>query len=158
MLENLEFRLRTRVQQESPEAILLSYLNSKDTLYPAKDMVMIALTSYWLPLAYQAVGKGNKQKLEPHIRSCIYRLKLHQQYLQEMLGEEAADLEAGLMLSQSPTSSVNEASEIHRNQPHQPQVIQADDNQVDVPLSGENNQPVAQEPEKQEWFNPLKSR
>ncbi|GAX38993.1 hypothetical protein [Nodularia sp. NIES-3585] len=155
MLENLEFRLRTRVQQESPEAILLSYLNSKDTLYPAKDMVMIALTSYWLPLAYQAVGKGNKQKLEPHIRSCIYRLKLHQQYLQEMLSEEPADLEAGLMLSQSPTSSVNEASKIHQ---HQPQVIQADDNQVDVPLSGENNQPVAQEPEKQEWFNPLKSR
>ncbi|MBD2531897.1 hypothetical protein H6G97_20835 [Nostoc flagelliforme FACHB-838] len=156
MLENFEFRLRTRVQQESPEAILLSYLNSKDTIYPPKDMVMIALMSYWLPLAYQAAGKGTKDNLDYNIRSCIYRLKLHQQYLQEMLGEEPADLEVGLIESQSPTSPVNKPSEIQPQQ--QALFIQADDNLLDVPSPVENDLSVKQQPEPQEWFNPLKPR
>jgi hypothetical protein len=85
MFSDVEFRLRSRVKTDSPEAMLFKYLNSRDTLYPAKDMAMIAISSYWLPLAYQAVDQS--VDLEPHIRACLYRLQLHSSYLMGLLGE-----------------------------------------------------------------------
>jgi hypothetical protein len=75
MFSDVEFRLRSRVKTDSPEAMLFKYLNSRNTLYPAKDMVIIAISSYWLPLAYQA--EEQPVDLEPHIRACLYRLQLH---------------------------------------------------------------------------------
>ncbi|UKP01034.1 hypothetical protein [Nostoc sp. UHCC 0870] len=85
MFEDVEFRLRSRVKSNSPEAMLIRYLNSRNTLYPARDMVMIAISSYWLPLAYQA--EDQPIDLEPHIRACLYRLELHSSYLMGLLGE-----------------------------------------------------------------------
>ncbi|MEH1850922.1 hypothetical protein [Nostoc sp.] len=85
MLSDVEFRLRSRVKADSSEAVLIKYLNSRDTLYPARDMAMIAISSYWLPLAYQAVDQS--VNLEPHIRGCLYRLQLHSSYLMGLLGE-----------------------------------------------------------------------
>ena len=85
MFSDVEFRLRSRVKADSSEAVVIKYLNSRNTLYPAKDMVMIAISSYWLPLAYQAVDQ--LVDLEPHIRACLYRLQLHSSYLMGMLGE-----------------------------------------------------------------------
>lgn len=85
MLSDVEFRLRSRVKADSSEAVLIKYLNSRNTLYPARDMAMIAISSYWLPLAYQAVDQS--VDLEPHIRACLYRLQLHSSYLMGLLGE-----------------------------------------------------------------------
>ena len=85
MLSDVEFRLRSRVKADSSEAVVIKYLNSRNTLYPAKDMAMIAISSYWLPLAYQAVDQS--VNLEPHIRACLYRLQLHSSYLMGLLGE-----------------------------------------------------------------------
>lgn len=85
MLSDVEFRFRSRVKADSSEAVLIKYLNSRNTLYPARDMAMIAISSYWLPLAYQAVDQS--VDLEPHIRACLYRLQLHSSYLMGLLGE-----------------------------------------------------------------------
>ncbi|ODH00702.1 hypothetical protein A4S05_32145 [Nostoc sp. KVJ20] len=85
MFSDVEFRLRSRVKADSSEAVVIKYLNSRNTLYPAKDMAMIAISSYWLPLAYQAVNQS--VDLEPHIRACLYRLQLHSSYLMGLLGE-----------------------------------------------------------------------
>ncbi|MBG1269767.1 hypothetical protein [Nostoc sp. WHI] len=85
MLSDVEFRLRSRVKADSSEAVVIKYLNSRDTLYPARDMAMIAISSYWLPLAYQAMDQS--VDLEQHVRGCLYRLQLHQQYLMGLLGE-----------------------------------------------------------------------
>jgi hypothetical protein len=85
MFLDVEFRLRSRVKTDSSEAVVIKYLNSRNTLYPAKDMAMIAISSYWLPLAYQAVDQS--VDLEPHIRACLYRLQLHSSYLMGLLGE-----------------------------------------------------------------------
>jgi predicted component of type VI protein secretion system len=85
MFSDVEFRLRSRVKADSSEAVVIKYLNSRNTLYPAKDMAMIAISSYWLPLAYQAVDQS--VDLEPHIRACLYRLQLHSSYLMGLLGE-----------------------------------------------------------------------
>ncbi|ACC84920.1 hypothetical protein [Nostoc punctiforme] len=85
MFSDVEFRLRSRVKADSSEAVVIKYLNSRNTLYPAKDMAMIAISSYWLPLAYQAADQS--VNLEPHIRACLYRLQLHSSYLMGLLGE-----------------------------------------------------------------------
>jgi hypothetical protein len=156
MLEDFEFRLRTRTRKESSEAIILSYLNSKDTLYPPKDMVMIALMSYWLPLAYQSLGKGAKENLNQNIRACIYRLKLHLQYLQEMLSSEPGDQQASLSVASTNFPQPSQLNNTAENQQCQPQVTKAQDSFLDLTSLEENEKPVETPSEKQEWFNPLK--
>ena len=86
-VEKCEIRVCLRGDNSNPEIVLAKYLNSEDTLYPVMDMTMIALMAYWLPLAYKhQFGSVNPEC----IRSCMNRLKLHQQYLQQMLKSEVA--------------------------------------------------------------------
>lgn len=82
MVEDREIRIRLRVDLGSQELKLADYLNSKDTLYPPKDMVMIALTAYWLPLAEKYKSGIMDEDL---IKSSIYRLRLHQEYLEGLI-------------------------------------------------------------------------
>lgn len=155
-LEDLEFRLRTRTFQESQEAILINYLNSKDTLYPSKDMAMIALMSYWLPLAYRAAGQGTKENLEQSIKNCIYRLKLHQQYLQEMLAGGLGTMADDLIESSVTNSHLGKLS-ITQSEPS----LVSDtvpDKLADMTSLEKNDLPVETPSEQQEWFNPLKPR
>lgn len=81
-LQDCEIRVRLRADQGSAELALASYLSSKDTLYPPKDMVMIALMGYWLPLAQKHKSGVVDDEC---INSSIYRLKLHLEYLEKML-------------------------------------------------------------------------
>ncbi len=74
-----------RACDDSPEAVLVNYLNSKDTLYPLKDMAMIAIRSYWLPLAYRDNNSIALEEKDNVVRDSIYRLKLQVQTFLEML-------------------------------------------------------------------------
>ncbi len=146
MLEDIEFRLRVRVDSNSPEAIVLNYLNSKQTLYPAKDMAMIALMSFWLPLAYRD-DLQEKENIGRVIRNSIYRLKLHLPYLQQMLGEEV-----------EPEKEVRlfEAGQQKSQLEIQTHTVTADDDSSSKP---ETSQAISEtdSAEPREWFNPLKS-
>ena len=147
MSEDIEFRLRVRVNSDSPEAIILNYLNSKQTLYPARDMAMIALMSYWLPLAYEANGLQAREKIGRVIRASIYRLKLHLQDLQQMLGEEVEPgKEVALFEAKQPASRLDIQS----------RPITADDSPSDKSEIGHAKSEGALT-ESHEWFNPLKS-
>ena len=144
MSSDFEFRLRMRVEGNSPEATVLNYLNSKHTPYPPKDMAMIALMSYWLPLACLDEQMRSPESFNRTIRNSIYRLKLHLQYLQQMLGEEAvleeiASLEPKVTSSQLETPRENAVAQ--RYSDHNPN----------------GNSPASQSAstEKEEWFNPL---
>lgn len=145
MSSDIEFRLRMRVESDSPEAIIINYLNSKQTPYPSKDMAMIALMTYWLPLACQSEERQSSESFNKVIRNSIYRLKLHVQYLQQMLGEEVvleeiASKEPKVTSSQLETPLENAVTP--RNSDHNPN----------------GNSPALQSAstENEEWFNPLK--
>ncbi len=148
-MEDIEFRLRVRVDSNSPEAILLNYLNSKQTLYPAKDMAMIALMSFWLPLAYRDDDSQAHGNIGRVIRDSIYRLKLHLPYLEQMLGEEVEqekqmalfEVEAGRQKSrlEIPTQTVTAEDD--------------SDSQTEI----DNPKSEADSTKPREWFNPLKS-
>lgn len=132
MLQEFELRLRTKLQPDSLEAILLKYLNSRNTIYSLKDMVITPLLSYWLPLAYQPNDTDNQKKL---IRNCIYRLKLHQQFLQEMLGEDVNKLDNTNELKEQITDDL-------KNQ--------------ELSLVTQNHDLLESPTQKEEWFNPFK--
>ncbi|MEM6448539.1 MAG: hypothetical protein AAF704_18530, partial [Cyanobacteria bacterium P01_D01_bin.123] len=52
---------------------------------PLRDMVMLSVQSFWLPLAYRDRLKAlPASELEPLIRSCVLRLQMQQQYLQSL--------------------------------------------------------------------------
>lgn len=146
MLSDFEFRLRMRVEGNSPEATVLNYLNSKQTPYPPKDMAMIALISYWLPLACLDEQMQSPSSFNRTIRNSIYRLKLHLQYLQQMLGEEAVledttSLEPKIDALRSETGLENAVAP--RNNDH----------------NSDGSSPASQSAstESEGWFNPLKS-
>lgn len=146
MLEDIEFRLRVRVESNSPEAIILNYLNSKYTLYPAKDMAMIALLSYWLPLAHRDTCSVSPEHLGRVLQDSIYRLKLHLQYLQQMQGEEIQEIEVIpdiVKLSESPLEVTPEPL------PENDSGSRAETNAV--------KPETEDEAEQQTWFNPMKS-
>ena len=144
MLEDIEFRLRLRVESDSPEAIILKYLNSRQTLYPSRDMAMIALISYWLPIACRDEGMQPKESFSRVIQNSTYRLKLHLQYLQQMLGDEVLEdvvsSKVKMPSSQSGTPLENTVAE--RISDFEPD--------GDSP----NSQGTLTKP--QPWFNPLK--
>lgn len=86
MLEDIELRIKVRVDSNSADAIVLKYLNSKDTIYPKTDMVLIPLISYWLPVACKSEEERNK-----NIKFCLYRLTLHQHLLQNIMSTDDED-------------------------------------------------------------------
>ena len=146
MSSDFEFRLRMRVEGNSPEATVLNYLNSKQTPYPPKDMAMIALMSYWLPLACLDEQMQSPSSFNRTIRNSIYRLKLHLQYLQQMLGEEVV-LEEIVSLAPKVTSSQLET-------PLENAVAQRNS---DHNSNGSSPASQSASTESKEWFNPLKS-
>lgn len=145
MLSDIEFRLRVRVERDSPEAVILNYLNSKQTLYPPKDMAMIALLSYWLPLAYRDQGLAAKENLVWVIRDSIYRLKLHLQYLQEMLGEGKLEQEGMIVNAKPSGNSLGIPFPVAR----------AEDDSSPKPEAN-SAKPLTEQTQQQEWFNPMK--
>ena len=144
MLEDIEFRLRLRVESDSPEAIILKYLNSRQTLYPSRDMAMIALMSYWLPIACRDEGMQPKESFSRVIQNSTYRLKLHLQYLQQMLGDEVLE---DVVSSKVKTPSSQSRTPLESTVA---ECISDSEPNGDNP----NSQEALTKP--QPWFNPLK--
>lgn len=106
MKKPIEIRVRINVEFDSSEAILADYLHdAKVAPYPLREMVMLALKSYWLPFAYKR-QKLKGEKLHQATLDSIYRLQLHLQYLQSMMGIKLERGELGIdLLTQSDTPS-----------------------------------------------------
>ncbi|MEM9154163.1 MAG: hypothetical protein AAGB13_03870 [Cyanobacteria bacterium P01_F01_bin.33] len=82
-----KYRIRFQVtaSPSSREGMVLDYLLAGETPYPLRDMVMLSVQSFWLPLAYRERLKAlPAPELEPLIRSCVLRLQMQQQYLQSL--------------------------------------------------------------------------
>ncbi|MHC5917641.1 MAG: hypothetical protein ACYTXE_43210 [Nostoc sp.] len=150
MFSDVEFRLRSRVKTDSPEAMLFKYLNSRNTLYPAKDMVMIAISSYWLPLAYQA--QEQPVDIEPHIRACLYRLQLHSSYLMGLLGEIPSQAAMMIAVDRNSLSSLSLPSNIP---PTEPSKISPTEPSNISPTESSNIPPTEQRQLKVDWLNPF---
>ncbi|MEM7561294.1 MAG: hypothetical protein AAF394_19385 [Planctomycetota bacterium] len=83
-----KYRIRFQVtaSASSREGILLDYLLSEDTPYPLRDMAMLSIQSFWLPLAYRDRREAlTASELEQLVQSCVLRLHMQQQYLQSLL-------------------------------------------------------------------------
>ena len=144
-VEKREIRVRLKGEESSKELVLAKYLNSSNTPYKTKEMIMMALLAYWLPFAYKdKFGIVDKEC----VLSCIYRLKLHQDYLLEMLGSEVLeDITAGsIFVSENLVSQ-------KKNQDTQ---IQDDLSSIEQPeiKQPEKEQPEKEQPEKK-WFSPF---
>lgn len=85
-IEKSEIRVRIKGEENNKELVLAKYLNSKKTPYKTKEMVMMALSAYWLPFAYKdKFGTVDREC----ILSCLHLLELQRDYLLKMLGRES---------------------------------------------------------------------
>lgn len=104
MPEKFEIRFSIQAEPGSPEFELLSYLkDSSRTLYPLKDMAMVALASVWLPLVYRSNQQVTPQQLHQVICDCTQRLMLQIQYFQgmdELAAQPISQLETSKLSSQ----------------------------------------------------------
>ncbi|MGK7908791.1 MAG: hypothetical protein AB4040_16405 [Synechococcus sp.] len=92
-MPKFQVRFQVTASPSSREGVLLDYLLARETPYPLRDMVMLAVQSFWLPLAYrdrQATSLPPPE-LEQLVRSCVLRLQMQQQYLQALLPKPLAE-------------------------------------------------------------------
>lgn len=104
MSEKFEIRFSVQAEPGSPEFELLSYFkNPRQTMYPLKDMAMLALISVWLPLAYRDNKQATPKQLHQVIRDCTHRLMMQLQYFREMdeMAQEQNQLKANTSNGQS---------------------------------------------------------
>ncbi len=90
----IEIRTRISVEIGSPEEILWEYLkNKKVTPYPFHQMLTMAVTPFWLALAYQH-NKYSENLVAQALEDGTYGWQLHDKYLHQktrILRAQAAD-------------------------------------------------------------------
>ncbi len=107
-MRTIEIRFEVQVLEGSREEKLLNYLKSKQTPFPLKDMAMIALQGFLMPLAYRDNDDVTSQEKEWVVRDSIQRLQQQVQYFQEMLPliarvEESQPAPAAMSFGRSET-------------------------------------------------------
>ena len=86
MKKDYELRLRLKLEESTTEAILLDYLQNKEQVPSrCREMVMKALRTLWLPLAYKRTGRDT-EKIRQALINCDYMWKMHFLDLQQELG------------------------------------------------------------------------
>lgn len=98
-MPKFQVRFQVTASPTSREGVLLAYLLARETPYPLRDMVMLAVQSFWLPLAYRDRQETSLSppELEQLVRSCVLRLQMQQQYLQALLPKPLAELSEPLV-------------------------------------------------------------
>lgn len=81
-----ELRLRATVEEDSPEAMLMEFLQDEQARpYSKNEMLMIAAKVCWLPLACQHQTNSHAKAVQI-LFDAEYRWQLHSQYLRTKLG------------------------------------------------------------------------
>lgn len=80
MSERLQYRFS--LKKEPTNMALINFLRQDDET-GARDKLLSALFSYWLPFALKADGNHSELELKQYARYAIYKLKLHIAYLGE---------------------------------------------------------------------------
>lgn len=112
MSEKFEIRFSVQAEPGSPEFELLSYLKNPDrTMYPLKDMAMLALTSVWLPLVYRDSKQITPRQLHQVICDCTHRLMMQLQYFREMdeIAVERSQLQVSIPPGQYPAMKIEQS-------------------------------------------------
>ncbi len=96
--DRYDYQLRIQVPFHTRDALLLAYLrqSQQHPLIPHRDMVLIALRSYWLPFAYDRQMTNDDHLSDPGfkhlVKTAIAELRgqaqsLHQHFLADRPGQ-----------------------------------------------------------------------
>jgi len=80
--EQIEFNFRSRAPKGSPKGVLFEFLNSNQ-LISKKEAIIIAISSYWSPQAFQSEQTKDLKQLQKIALDSIYRIACHQKELEE---------------------------------------------------------------------------
>lgn len=95
MSDQVDYRFRYQVRRDSPSGTLLSYLRSKETEFPPRQMVLWSLSAFWRPLACQWTGRFSEDRLQAIARLSIGALQQHIELLAHTFGLEQELLQTG---------------------------------------------------------------
>lgn len=104
MPNQIDFRLRYQVREDTPHGTLLKYLKSKETEFQERQMVLAALSAFWYPQARQWADRLSEDRLQAIARLSIYELRQQIRYLAYTFGLEKELAEAGPSYPMEPNS------------------------------------------------------
>ncbi|BAY14078.1 hypothetical protein [Calothrix sp. NIES-2098] len=142
-----EIRLRATVEEDSPEAMLMEFLQDEQARpYSKNEMLMIAAKVCWLPLACQHQTNSHTKAVQL-LYDAEYRWQLHSLYLRTKLGVGSLRIinNANSHQQQKEASILVEASTTTTAQNHE---LEIESQQVIDDLSLELDSPL-------EPFNPF---
>jgi hypothetical protein len=97
--KRLSFSLRYQVAENTPDALLLKFINSYPFGQP-KELVIQSLRAFWLPFAYHKSGQFSEEDVKEVGQKAIALLTFQSDYIASILG----------MIS--PSSSINKSADI----------------------------------------------
>jgi hypothetical protein len=83
--ERRNFNFRYQPYANTPDGILISYLQTGDTVRSGKEMILPALRAFWLPLAYQQAGNFSNDELRQMGLICCNALEHQLAYIRLLL-------------------------------------------------------------------------
>ncbi len=98
--DRFDYRLRVQVPSNSSQALLLQYLKTdSNRVFSHREMVITAITAYWLVFAYRDAHQFgfvvSEAEMQSVIRDSIYRLNHQAHYLQTFfMGKNLEQIQA----------------------------------------------------------------
>jgi hypothetical protein len=83
--ERRNFNFRYQPYANTPDGILIGYLQTGDTVRSGKEMILPALRAFWLPLAYQQAGNFSDDELRQMGLICCNALEHQLAYIRLLL-------------------------------------------------------------------------
>lgn len=86
-LENkVDYHFRCQPKADTRDGKLLRYLQLEDTEFPVREMVLNALSAFWMPFAHKYFKDLPPEELQKSVDRAIYQLQMQIIYLQEDFG------------------------------------------------------------------------
>jgi hypothetical protein len=83
--KRLSFSLRYQIAENTPDALLLNFINSYPFGQP-KELVIQSLRAFWLPFAYQKSGQYSEEEVKEVGKKAIALLTSQSDYIASILG------------------------------------------------------------------------
>jgi hypothetical protein len=83
--ERRNFTFRYQPYANTPDSILIDHLQTGDAVRSGKEMVLLAIRAFWLPLAYYEAGNFSEEEIRRIGLMCCHALEHQITYIRLLL-------------------------------------------------------------------------
>ena len=103
--ERRNFTFRYQPYTNTPDGILIDHLQKGDAVRSGKEMVLLAIRAFWLPLAYHEAGDVSEEELRRIGLTCCHALEHQITYLRLLFKLPAPSAPIQMMPTSPPQAA-----------------------------------------------------